>query len=215
MKFSCIIGTYNPKTEWLQRAISSVGGLFDEVILVDDGSTHISWSDLKTGYLTDIIQHESNKGFYEARNTGIRAATGDIICSLDDDDYFDRDGVVALKKFVEDNPDFDIYHFILQQFNESKDLYGVNADPNNLPSFNPIPSQSWFKKKLWEDVGGFTYPLAEDYDFWVRAWAGDKKFAYFNKVVYNYQRRSGSLSMNFKKPFDEMRIEIMERNNLI
>jgi glycosyltransferase involved in cell wall biosynthesis len=217
MKFSCVIGSHNPNREWLLRALKSAEGLFNDIVLINDGSVDNKVFIDSMCEIPEFITyhaHDVNKGFYEARNSGIRLAMGDVICSLDDDDYFDRDGVIALKKFVEENPDGDIFHFILRQFNQATDLYGGGANPEHLINFNVIPSQSWFKKKVWEDVGGFTYPLAEDWDFWLKALIQKKKFVYFPQVVYNYNRHSDSVSMNFKKSFDEMRNEILQRNNL-
>ena len=79
MRFSCVIGSYNPNREWFARAIHSARcGLFDEVIVVDDGSEMPLlniWSDSNINY----IRHETNQGFYEAKNTAIRNSTGDII----------------------------------------------------------------------------------------------------------------------------------------
>ena len=213
MTFSCVIGTHNPKYEWLSRAINSAVGLFDEIVLVDDGSD-VPLTDAFSVGNVRVIRHGSNKGFFEARNTGIRNATGEIICSLDDDDYFNRDAVANLKKFVEENPDSDVYHFILQQFNESNDLYGANADPSVLTSYNSIPSQSWFRKSMWEELGGYRIPAAEDWDFWLNAYLHKKKFTYFGQAVYYYNRRHDSASMNIKKPLEELRREIMSLNGL-
>jgi glycosyltransferase involved in cell wall biosynthesis len=216
MKFTCVIGTYNPNPSWLDRAVNSAMGLFDEIVIVDDGSTNdcvpVAWISTNVAQQIKKIKHDTNKGFYEAKNTAIRNSTGDIIASLDDDDYFNAAGVVELKEFIEEH-DSDVWHFILRQFNESTDLYGQGANPEGLYSHSAIPSQSWFKRSMWEELGGYTYPLAEDWDFWLRAYKRGKRFTYFPRIVYNYNRRSDSLSAQWTgQKFDKIYREVMERN---
>lgn len=185
MKYSLVIGSYNPNREWLKEALQSAEGLFDEVILVDDGS------DIPIEGAT--VRHEANRGFYEARNTGITLATGDIIASLDDDDLFIEEAVVNLKKFIEEN-DSDIWHFPVKLFGEQQGVWGHQYNLSEFLNGNQIPSGSWFKKSLWERLGGYQYPLAEDYDFWVRAWKKGKQFTYFPECVYLHRMRKDSVS---------------------
>jgi len=213
MKFSCTIGAYNPKIDWLKRALDSTIELFDEIILVDDGSSNYEGILKLIGdnkYNVKYVRHDENEGFCEARNTAIRNSTGDVICSLDDDDWFDKDGVVALKEFIRNN-DSDIWHFILKKFNEETGLYGQDAIPEHLYSYNSIPSQSWFKKSMWEELGGYKKVKAEDWNLWVRALNAKKKFTYFPRIAYNLNRRSDSISAKWTGvSFDMIRKEVFD-----
>ena len=214
MKFSLIMGSYNPRLVWFQRAMDSADGLFDEIILVNDGSAEFPNASIFPSTKQDFryIKHDVNKGFAEAKNTAIYATTGDVICILDDDDYFDRGGVVRLKKFVREN-DSDIWHFILQEFNETKGLYGVDSSPDDLTIRNSIPGVSWFKKKLWEELGGFRNVKAEDWDMWYRSYKQGKRFTYFPEIVYNFNKRSDSVSARWVgKEFKEIRNEILNEH---
>jgi len=59
-----------------------------EVIVIDDCSgdgTADFLADLTTPYRLVALRHEANEGRAAARNTGIRAATGEIVLFLDDD----------------------------------------------------------------------------------------------------------------------------------
>jgi len=58
-----------------------------EVIVVDDGSTD-GTADIARGYDVRLIRTE-NRGLSSARNTGLEAATGEIVAYLDDDAYPD------------------------------------------------------------------------------------------------------------------------------
>lgn len=87
---SVIIPTYN-RPEQLRRAISSVlAQTYQnfEIIIVDDASS-VDVA-MITGEFNDkritYIRHEKNKGASAARNSGLRAAQGQFINFLDDDD---------------------------------------------------------------------------------------------------------------------------------
>jgi glycosyltransferase involved in cell wall biosynthesis len=67
-----------------------LGGLVDqkdvdlEIIVVDDGSTD-DISDVAKRHGVTVIRHEVNRGLAAARNTGVRAASAQIVAFLDDD----------------------------------------------------------------------------------------------------------------------------------
>ena len=135
----------------------------------------------------------SGGGFYTARNAGIKEASGNIICSLDDDDIFIRDNVIKLKEFLKEK-DFDICSFPVKLFGNKNSIEYTNPDINNILNNNQIPSGSWFKKSMWEDLRGFTYKYAEDWDFWVKAFKKGKKFIHYSKPIYKHRMRDDSLS---------------------
>lgn len=200
---SLIIGSYNPNRQWFNEALDSTKGLFDETIIVDDGSDPPIYE--------ATIQNYKNVGFCETRNIGIRASKGDIIASLDDDDFFDMAGVEMLKKFIKYR-DADIWHFPIMQFGNREGQWGNSPDISGLLQRDCIPSGSWFKKSVWEDLGGFQLKSAEDWDFWCRAYTKGYKFEYFPNVVYWHRMREGSLSSKFTgENLDNIRREINMR----
>jgi glycosyltransferase involved in cell wall biosynthesis len=79
----------------------------DEVIIVDDGSTDDSaqiihaLNDARIRY----IRHASNRGAGAARNTGTRAACGDLIAYLDSDDEWLPGKALLQRRFLEARPD--------------------------------------------------------------------------------------------------------------
>lgn len=198
--FSLIVCSYNPKPGFLERALKSAEGLFDEVIIVDDGSD--------TPLECATIRHEINLGLYKARNTGISAAKGNIICLLDDDDELIPEEVLKMKEWV-NNTEADIYtHKVL----------GINCMEYNFSKIldnNQLPGVSWYKKKVWEDLGGYTYSVAEDWDFWARAIKEGKDIKiYPGKPFYKFNFRPDSVSANWTgNKFEEIRNEIRLRNN--
>ncbi|NLW84235.1 MAG: glycosyltransferase family 2 protein [Phycisphaerae bacterium] len=99
---SIIIPTYNRAT-YVTMAIDSVltQTYTDyEIIVVDDGSTDNTQEVLRP-YMDKIHYiFQSNKGVSAARNTGIRAATGEWIAFLDSDDCFHKDKLAIQMNFI-------------------------------------------------------------------------------------------------------------------
>ena len=93
MRLSIIIPVYNVE-QYLQNCVQSVlTQTYQDlqVILVDDGSTDSS------GILCDQLAqqdsriqvvHKVNGGLSDARNAGLKVATGDYVLFLDSDDYY-------------------------------------------------------------------------------------------------------------------------------
>src|SRR5690606_24200440 len=92
ISISVIIPCYN-SSDTIARAITSVLNqtlAATEIIIVDDGSSDVNQTQDIIQQLDDrrikLIKHQQNKNGSAARNTGIKAATGDIIALLDADD---------------------------------------------------------------------------------------------------------------------------------
>ena len=93
MRLSIIIPVYNVE-QYLQNCVQSViTQTYQDlqVILVNDGSTDSS------GILCDQLAqqdsriqvvHKENGGLSDARNAGLRVATGEYVLFLDSDDYY-------------------------------------------------------------------------------------------------------------------------------
>jgi len=110
---SVVIPTYG-RSEYLPRAIRSVTEqTYDniELFVVDDGSpTPVTetLSEIDRGKLRDVtfIRHDENRGANVARNTGIRAAKGEYIAFLDDDDQWSEAKIFRqVEAFQSDGPE--------------------------------------------------------------------------------------------------------------
>jgi glycosyltransferase involved in cell wall biosynthesis len=99
----CVIPAFNPSRDYLARAVASalaVPGL-RRCIVVDNGSARpVERPEGILDTRLEIIRQE-NTGPSGARNTGIEAATGDVIILLDHDDELLPKGVVAMIALIE------------------------------------------------------------------------------------------------------------------
>lgn len=103
-----IIPVYNVE-QYLRQCIESVLNQTYknfELVLVDDGSKDNS------GKICEEYQirnprvkaiHQKNSGEGEARNTGLRASSGEWVTFLDSDDYLDKDYLEQLAKHIDDS----------------------------------------------------------------------------------------------------------------
>jgi glycosyltransferase involved in cell wall biosynthesis len=177
---SVIIPSYN-RSMWVKEAIDSVlaqTGVEMEIILVDDGSTDETFSVFGSLESRVTYIHQSHAGVSSARNTGIRAASGEWLAFLDSDDlwaprklqmqldYFSRHAGVRICQTEE------IWMRGAQRLYPKK----YHRKPDGccfellLERCLISPSAVMIHKGLLEEVGLFdeALPACEDYDLWLR-----------------------------------------------
>ena len=120
-KVSVIVPIYNVE-KYIAKCLESLVNqtLEDiQIILVNDGSTDNSGKIAKqyaSKYLTKIIYVEKeNGGLSDARNYGLRYATGDYISFVDADDYVNKDLYSNLINYM--NNDYDMTKFKITKVN--------------------------------------------------------------------------------------------------
>ena len=105
MKISIVTTIYNVE-KYIEKCLTSlVNQTYKdlEIILVNDCSTDSSM-DIVSKFddsRIKIINHTVNKGAGWARRTGIEAATGDYVITIDGDDYISEDFIESLVKGAE------------------------------------------------------------------------------------------------------------------
>lgn len=140
--FSIIIPVYQTE-KYLVECIESVlkQELGDyELILVDDGSTDESPKicDQYASQFEEIsVIHKRNGGLSDARNIGIRVATGKYLLFLDSDDFWsDSQFLKKLKSGIE-HQDCDVMNFHYKYYYEEENQY--------RDFFSPIDEESLWK----------------------------------------------------------------------
>ncbi len=128
MKFSVIVPIYNVE-KYLEQCVNSIlSQTFAdfELILVDDGSPDRSPAMCDEFARQDSrikVIHKKNGGLSDARNAGIRAATGEYLIFIDSDDFYAHDRVfqTVAEEINRKNPD--IVRFQCKIFLEESGSY--------------------------------------------------------------------------------------------
>ncbi len=221
-KLSVIVPVYNVEdyiTECLQ-SLSMQDYQDIEFICVDDGSTDSSGNICKLFSKTDkrfIYIKTQNRGVSAARNTGIKAATGEYIGFCDPDDYISYDYYSELMKNIitfgadvcvsrgvcilyPNGSIFDSspYVSIMQDITGNTKI----IPENNFDMLykNYMVGMVWnkiFKKNLFKDcLFDETLSTYEDVEIWSRMSHNIEKFCNSKNGKYFYRVRKGSLSRN-------------------
>lgn len=206
-----MITTQN-RSELLQRALKSV---IDqtyknlEIIVVDDCSTDNTADVVKEFQKTDarIIYVKNDKvfGSNASRNKGIKAAVGEFIAGLDDDDEFLPQRIELLLE------NYDAEYAFITTNNEL--IFDNTGWCTNMPSEvsleqmlseNIVMNQGLIEKKRIEAVGYYDENLTacQDYDLWMRlviAYGGAKALQTVTQKVYMEESRTRISSCSHKK----------------
>jgi glycosyltransferase involved in cell wall biosynthesis len=121
MKASCLVNNFNYR-QFVTDAVDSVLAQtvpFDEIIVVDDGSTDGSLDRLRQTYggnpRVQVIG-QRNGGQLSCFNTAFAAAKGDLICFLDADDVYEPDYLEQLRSTYAAHPEVDFVFTSCRQF---------------------------------------------------------------------------------------------------
>ena len=190
-----------------------------ELILVDDGSTDGSGA-LCDGYATQDprvrVIHKENGGASSARNTGLRAATGDFIYFLDSDDRIVPTLLEKLCASAEENHAelvfFDAYAVEEQTGRISETNYGhreLYAPDSGAALMRKMVANKDFHMGVWQllyrksffDRTGLTFVegiIYEDFLFTCQAYCLAARVSYVPEYLYYRQYRANSV-MTSKK----------------
>jgi glycosyltransferase involved in cell wall biosynthesis len=202
-KVSIVIPCFNHGA-MLREALASVEQVRNasllEVIIVDDGSSEAETTRIlnEVAEAGHCVVPQPNRGPGAARNTGIRSAKGEFILPLDSDNrlrgvYLDE-GVSLLKN----NPSVGVIYADAEYFGERSGRWHVpEFDLLSLIRMNFIDTCALYRKKLWEEVGGYDEQMIcmgwEDWDFWLRVTCHGGVFVHLSKIGFDYRVRKDSV----------------------
>jgi len=206
MNISVVIPTYN-RVELLKRSIDSVINQTIkpfEIIIVDDGSNDGTEAMVKKKYDSLKLIKQKNKGASAARNTGIKASSGEWICFLDSDDEWKNNKLEKQITFVANNSDYKFFHsneiWIKngKRINQKKKhkKYGGDIFKKCLDMCRISPSSVLINKNIFEEIGFFNENLVvcEDYELWLRICDQYKVFFIDEPLIIKYGGHQGQLS---------------------
>ncbi len=193
-KISVIIPVYNG-LPFIRRTLQSVLGQEyrpHEIIVINDGSTDGTLAILDEFKDRLIIKSIPNGGVANARNEGIKLATGEYVAFLDADDVWFRGKLKTVAEYVQKYPEIGFFcsdyavrfkELGFRMIPHSRVVKGkkeinpgapLRTDPLKLllrENFVGTPSAVVVKKKVAEEAGFFdpSCKIVEDLDFYLRA----------------------------------------------
>jgi len=210
---SIIISTYKGG-ELLQRAIDSLANQSDqgfETIVVNDCSpceiTNAVCKRFEQEGVAQVIWRKENGGLSAGRNAGIKAATGEIIAMLDEDDELPETAIEKIRRCFEENPQAD---FVFGNY------FHVNVDTGDRQIVDTLElsnSDGWLipkclmnkwimlghspcRKRVWEAIGGYRQCYSYDFqdgDFWMRAMDHGFRGKHTSAVIYQWNQADSGM----------------------
>ncbi len=206
---SVIIPTFNRRGKVLQAIASVLAQTCrpDEVIVVDDGSTDGSAAAIRKAFPAITVIRQENCGVSAARNTGIRAATGDWLTFLDSDDEWKPEKLKKQLTYTIEREKFRV--------SQTDEIWIRNGRFVN-PMKKHEKKEGWFFKEalklclvspsaviirsdVFREIGLFdeTLPACEDYDFWLRVLAREPIGFLPEKLVIKHGGHPDQLSRKY------------------
>ncbi|MEI2689491.1 MAG: glycosyltransferase [Anaerolineae bacterium] len=209
-KISVIIPTYN-RADMLGDAIASVLAQTYadwELIVVDDGSTDDTgavvarYSDPRIRYI-----YQENRKLPGARNTGIRASTGEYIALLDSDDIFLPPKLQLQISAMENDPEVGLiasgWHEVDTQQRIMRTVcpwqFQPALDLNQWLLGCPFAPSTVLVKRSWLMAAGLfdeDQHYVEDWDLWLRLAYAGCTMAWAPAVVCLYTIHEGNMVNN-------------------
>ena len=204
-KVSVIVPIYNVE-KYLEKCINSLLSqtLEDiQIILVNDGSKDNSGNIAKEYEQNNkdrvIYVEKENGGLSDARNYGLKYATGDFIAFLDSDDYIEKNAYEEMyNKAIEENADYVECDFIWEFPNKIRvdKQYPYKNKKEMLSFVRVVAWNKLIKRQLITD-NNLEFPKGlryEDIEFTYKLIPFVNKFAYVNKPFIHYVQREGSIA---------------------
>ena len=204
-KVSVIVPIYNVE-KYLEKCINSLLSqtLEDiQIILVNDGSKDNSGNIAKEYEKNNknriIYVEKENGGLSDARNYGLKYATGDFIAFLDSDDYIEKNAYEEMyNKAIEENADYVECDFIWEFPNKIRvdKQYPYKNKKEMLSFVRVVAWNKLIKRQLITD-NNLEFPKGlryEDVEFTYKLIPFINKFTYVDKPFIHYVQREGSIA---------------------
>lgn len=225
-KVSIIVPIYQVE-KYLRRCVDSIlSQTYEniEVILVDDGSKDNSGKICDTYQSEKVhVYHKKNGGLSDARNYGLKKATGEYICFVDSDDYISARFVERLVCIAEEK-NVSLAAVGFQEFSEdmirTRDCEKNQQDVTIYQGIDAITqlysnetycNYAWnkiYKHSLFEDV---SYPIGKKMeDLGTTYKLIDKAgiVAYSTEKLYYYFQRDDSILHTLDDNFYQDKLEM-------
>lgn len=175
-----------------------------EVIVVNDASPDRCLEMARDYQSRDPRVHvedrRCNGGVAEAFNTGYRAARGDYLTRLAQDDLFKPSAVETMAGYLGAHPDVGLTYADMELIDDSGAMLGImkaEAPEKALYPVNRLGLCVMWRREVLERIGEFDprCDAAEDYDYWLRASRHFRFGKCCDEVLLSFRYHSGQNSV--------------------
>lgn len=211
---SVVIPAYNV-ARYLSEAIGSIQQQAYhqlEVIVVDDGSTDGTAAVARKFSDVRCIEQE-NRGAAGARNTGLDAASGEVIAFLDADDIWLPGHLATLLTALQGDPANQFVWGAAKVVETPSSTSTEDASEPAKVMRGFLLGAGLFRREVFEHVGLFDERLrtSDDFDWFARARQLGIRSQCLPDTVLAYRKRQGSLTSNVAQMHAE-RLQLMRRS---
>jgi glycosyltransferase involved in cell wall biosynthesis len=181
------IATFNRHTYLADAIRSALSQDFAdlEVLVVLDGTTNPATEEVLAELDPEprlrVVRHDGNRGIAAAYNTFVSEGRGELIAMLGDDDLCLPGRLRRQVEIFDRHPDTGVVHgdaIVIDAAGRQTGVWNSAEFPPNalvqslFRSHNHLVDPSrMVHRRVYDSIGGYdpSYPLANDFDFWLRA----------------------------------------------
>lgn len=179
-----------------------------EYIIIDDGSTDLSWEIIKKYAKKDkrikVLRNKSNLRTTKTLNKGIKKAVGRYIVRMDADDWSYPYRIQKQYEFMEKHLEIGVSGGTIEICDEKLNVINKREYPitdkkirEKIFRYSPFahPATIW-KAEVLKKVGGYNenLPLSQDYELYFRI-GKEAKFGNLNKILLKLRTHNDSSSI--------------------
>jgi glycosyltransferase involved in cell wall biosynthesis len=195
LKISIITVCYNSE-KTIKDTLASVGSQNNvdvEHVLIDGASKDSTLDIIKNHNTVSKLISEPDKGIYDAMNKGIALATGEVVGTLNADDFYYNDNVLSevIKAFSDSSIEAcygDLVYVNQENTDQTVRFWKSNDYKVGIFKLGWMPAHPTFfvRKSVYDRLGGFNlnYKIAADFELLFRFIEQNKiKTKYIPKVM--------------------------------
>lgn len=219
-KVSVIIPCHNYGKYLKECVLSVLSQSFTawEAIIINDGSTDNTHEVAKT-ILEEFPNHairyikQDRHGIVQPRNRGVTLAKGEFILPLDADDLIAPQFLEKTVAVLQSQPELGYVSTKALFFGNVNSIWP--AEPFNwinLLITNQQTNTTLYRKKMWQEIGGYDERMVHgymDWEFWIRATKHGWRGVQLEEPLFFYRRKTDSVVMKAKNKDIEIKKQII------
>lgn len=189
-----------------------------EIIIIDDGSTDTFTIDKLLNFNNPRINviRTINRGLSAARNLGIKKSKGRYILTLDADDKFYPTFLEKAIRVLNKSPHVGAVTCFVQEFGLRKNIwFPKGGNVKNFLIENNCCGNALFRRKCWEEIGGYDESMKdgyEDWNFWIMITKKGWVIRTIKEILFFYRITENSMRTKSNKKHAELVRQIILRN---